>query len=319
MGDFVIMPIRMRHAHLKSIVVICFWISALLPSTGFGQYGFLPPSNQLNKSRLTGVVITESIVGVVSMVALHRLWYRKHARSRFHFFNDNGEWMGMDKIGHATTAYNICTLQNDIFRWAGLRPGQSALYAGITAIGFQGLIEIFDGFSSGWGFSTGDMLANIAGVSLFSAQQAIWGTQKVSLQFSFHMSPYARYNPDLLGHRWAQRILKDYNGQTYWLSFNLPSIFPKAGLPTWLNTSFGYGASGMIGARENPTTVHGKQIPAFTRERRFLWAISPTSAQLEPTNPWISLLKFTNTIVKFPAPTLEYGTRSGFRLHPFYF
>ena len=46
-------------------------------------------------------------------------------------------------------------------------------------------------------------------------------------------------------------MLKDYNGQTYWLSANLKSFFKKSNVPTWLNISVGYGAEGMFGATEN--------------------------------------------------------------------
>ncbi len=283
------------------------------------QSGFLPPSDGLNRGRLQTVVITEALVGTATMVLLNRLWYKKNKGSRFHLFNDNGEWMGMDKLGHATTAYNISALQYDIFRWTGLGPGRSSLYARLTALGFQGLIEIFDGFSSGWGFSTGDMLANLSGIALFGAQQAAWGNQRVSMQFSFHPSPYAAFNKELLGHHFSERILKDYNGQTYWLSLNLGSLLPHAGLPAWLSASFGYGASGLIGARRNPSNIGGKDIPQFPRERRFLFAISPTSASLEPTSFGVGTLKFINTIFKAPAPALEYRTGSGIRIHPFYF
>ncbi len=35
-------------------------------------------------------------------------------------------------------------------------------------------------------------------------------------------------------------MLKDYNGQTYWLSFNVASFLPtNSGFPYWLNMSLG--------------------------------------------------------------------------------
>jgi hypothetical protein len=49
--------------------------------------------------------------------------------------------------------------------------------------------------------------------------------------FSYHA--YAQYRPNVLGSSLAEQMLKDYNGQTYWLSIYTPSI--KAQNPKWLN------------------------------------------------------------------------------------
>jgi hypothetical protein len=41
-------------------------------------------------------------------------------------------------------------------------------------------------------------------------------------------------------------MLKDYNGQTYWLSVNLHSFYKGSKIPKWLNLAIGYGANGML-------------------------------------------------------------------------
>jgi hypothetical protein len=43
-----------------------------------------------------------------------------------------------------------------------------------------------------------------------------------------------------------EQILKDYNGQTYWLSVNLHSFYKGSKIPKWLNLAIGYGANGML-------------------------------------------------------------------------
>jgi hypothetical protein len=65
------------------------------------------------------------------------------------------------------------------------------------------------------------------------------------LKFSFHRSIFSKFNPGELGKNIWQRWLKDYNGQTYWLSIN-PSSFIKdnSGFPKWLNTAFDYAQKG---------------------------------------------------------------------------
>ena len=209
-----------------------------------------------NEQRFKSVIIIESAVTTVALIGLHYLWYKKFAHSRFHFFNDNSEWLNMDKAGHATTAYNISAIQYDAMRWCGLGNNHSIWIGGLTALGFQTIIEIFDGFSQKWGFSKGDMLANIIGTTLFMGQKFAWNKQLVRLKYSFHRTIFPQLNPDELGKNKWQRWLKDYNGQTYWLSIN-PSSFitGKTDFPKWLNVAIGYGAEGMIGASSNPIMI----------------------------------------------------------------
>jgi hypothetical protein len=52
------------------------------------------------------------------------------------------------------------------------------------------------------------------------AQDAGWGEQRFRLKFSAHLTPYAEEAPICSARTTAARVLKDYNGQTYWLSFN---------------------------------------------------------------------------------------------------
>jgi hypothetical protein len=76
----------------------------------------------------------------------------------------------MDKAGHATTAYNISSIQYNMMRWSGVKNNWVIWVRRLTALDFQTIIEIFDGFSQKWGFSKMDMLANIFGTTLFMSQ-----------------------------------------------------------------------------------------------------------------------------------------------------
>ena len=170
----------------------------------------------------------------------------------------------MDKVGHATTAYNVAAIQSDLMRWGGVKPGTAAVIGTLTGLGFLTMIEIMDGHSVKWGFSKGDMLANLAGSILFEGQQLMWGQQRISLKYSFHHTLFAKYYPQELGSNLAQQMLKDYNGQTYWLSVNVGTFLPgNSSFPKWLNLSAGYGAEGMIGAVTNPSEINGVKIPDF--------------------------------------------------------
>jgi len=287
---------------------------------GFAQGLFLPPSAVYQPDRLKTVVISEVATGVVISAGLYFLWYSKHPRSHFHFFNDNGEWLQMDKMGHATTAYNIGTIQYDLMRWCGVKNDASIGIGGLTAVGYMSIIEIFDGFSSKWGFSHGDMLANIFGAALFAAQQKGWNQQRVSLKWSFHGSPYAQYYPAELGNNFLSRMIKDYNGQTYWLSVNIASFLPSnSGFPYWLNMSFGYGAEGMIGARSNPAMIDGKPIPYFPRYRKFYFAPDANLFSIPTNSTFYNAAAYLTKFSKVPAPALEWSKLKGFRFIPIYY
>lgn len=255
--------------HIKKIIFTLI-VAIMAMQNSHAQQYFLPPSNQYRPDRLKKVVFTESAVFVLTSVGLYYLWYKKFPKSRFHFINDNREWFQVDKIGHATTAYNVSVMQHDLLRWSGAKPSQAIIGGAVTSLAFLSIVEVMDGFSKEWGFSKGDMLANIAGTALFAAQQKWWGEQRIGLKFSAGFSPYAKYNPNLLGKQWAARLMKDYNGQTYWLSVN-PRSFAGSGskIPVWLNVAIGYGGDGMIGANKNPSAVNGKEIPVFKRKRQF--------------------------------------------------
>ena len=101
----------------KQLLKGCFLLvllSFLIQTKTSAQGDFFQPSKTYNSSRVTGIAIGESALATVTTLWLNYLWYKKFPRSKFHFFNDNAEWLNMDKLGHATTAYNIASIQNDL-------------------------------------------------------------------------------------------------------------------------------------------------------------------------------------------------------------
>lgn len=283
-------------------------IFSIVLQQAIAQQSFLPPSDAYRPDRLKKVVWTESAIFVLTSVGLYYLWYKKFPKSKFHFINDNREWFQVDKVGHAVTAYNISTIQHDILRWSGVKPNQAILGGAITSLAFLSIVEVLDGFSKGWGFSGGDMLANLSGTGLFALQQKAWGQQRIGLKFSASFSPYAKYNPNLLGKKWASRIMKDYNGQTYWFSLNIRSFLATdSKFPVWANIAVGYGADGMIGANKNPSSVNGTTIPAFKRSRQFYLAADADLFRI-PMPRAANAPLYSLQFIKIPAPAIELNT-----------
>ena len=267
------------------------------------------------------VVGTELALYAVSMTGLYFAWYADYPQSNFHFYNDNGEWMQMDKIGHGVTSYLVGSFGYEMLRDAGLDEKRSIWLGGTLGLAFLTTVEVFDGFSSEWGFSWGDMAANTLGAGLFIGQQFLWHEQRITLKYSFHTTEFADYRPDVLGSNFLQQTIKDYNGQTYWASFNFKSLFlnKESKFPTWLNFAFGYGATGMTGGYENALEHNGKPIPYYDRQRQFYFSLDIDFTKI-PTNN--KVLKYTFKVLnifKLPFPTLEYNTGNQWVWHWIYF
>ncbi len=260
-------------------------------------------------------LVTYSSIGIytATLLVLNSVWYADYPRQSFHFFDDNAEWKQVDKVGHAWSAYGLSRLTYGAWRWAGASEKKAVLLAGISGPGFLTVIETLDGFSSNWGWSWGDMGANVFGGGLFAAQQLGWHEQRISFKFSFHKKAYGdptltRRADNLYGSSLAERALKDYNGQSYWLSANLQSFLPKTGLPRWLNIAVGYGAEGMFGGRQNigkfpdGTVFNRADIPRYRQ-----WYLSPDIdfTRIKTRSKLLKTAFYFLNGFKFPAPALE--------------
>jgi hypothetical protein len=264
------------------------------------------------KKRKMALVTSNLAISSGSLIYLNQIWYKPYRTAKFHLFNDNAEWFQVDKCGHAYSTYQSSRLLLEGMAWAGYKTKQQVLVAGFTGIGYLSAIEMMDGFSSGWGFSWGDMAANSFGVGLLLSQKMIWNQQRIQLKFSFQPSQYASYNPKLLGETSIHQILKDYNGQIYWLSIN-PSSFIKKQcfLPPWLCVAFGYGANGMIGARNNNIVTHQEALNSrdFHRYRQGYLSLDIDLTKIKTKSKLLRSIFICLNGVKIPFPNLELSNR----------
>lgn len=271
----------------------------------------------INQGRFIGVLVGTAAFYTLTLLMLRKQWYKK--KVPFHSFNDNAEWLQMDKVGHAATAYCMSRGGYELMRWSGVDERASILTGGLLALLFQTTLEVYDGHSEGWGFSKGDMLANVAGTALFVGQQYGAGQQVVSMKYGFRKTIFPPYRPNVLGKTTGVQMLKDYNGQQYWLSVNLASVLPVGpSFPRWLNVDVGYSGSGMIGGHENPP-VHdadGKPV-MFERYRQFFISPDADLSRIGAFSPSLQRFVGTAQFFKLPAPSLEFNRLKGVRFHPF--
>lgn len=249
-----------------------------------------------------------------SIAGLSIMWYSKKPQSTFHFFDDNAEWLQIDKAGHLYGAYQLGRASHALWRWAGVPEKKSVWLGGLSGLAFQTIVEVLDGFQASYGFSIGDYVANLAGTATFVSQELAWEEQRIKIKFSSVPRTYAA--PDLAerakniyGSTLPERLLKDYNHQAYWVSANLHSLLGTDGLPPWLNLAVGYGAEGMFGARSNVARDAEGNI-TFDRSdipRARQWFLSPDIdfSKIKTSKKGIRVLLFVLDAVKFPAPALE--------------
>jgi len=271
-------------------------------------------SSGINKKRLAIVIVGTSAAYGASLVALSNAWY-KNAGTSFHFFNDNNEWNQVDKAGHFYSAYQLSRVGKELFLWTNMSEKKSAIWGSAMSQVFMVTIDVFDGFSDEYGFSWGDISANLLGSGLFLSQELLFKEQKVKVKYSFHYTEYAALRPDVLGSTPMEEILKDYNGHTYWLSLDLYSIFnKKAVIPKWLNVAFGYGAESMIYGHEYENNANG-----YHSYRQFYFAVDPDLSYIRTKSKVLQGVLFFVDMIHIPAPALEYNTKNGFNYHWLYF
>jgi hypothetical protein len=299
----------------------CFLIFFLIGfQTVFGQNkmdSFLKPSDSLNTKRQNTVVISEAVLASGVLVGLNQLWYADYPKSDFHFINDNSEWLQMDKAGHLFSSYHLGRAGAEALNWSGASKKRQLVYGAGIGFVFLTAVEVFDGFSSEWGASTGDIIANASGTALYVSQELIWKEQRIIPKFSFHTTQYADQRPDVLGSSFTEQILKDYNGQTYWLSVNLYSFSKDSKIPKWLNLALGYGGDGMVtGNKENYAQNSISNPQGF---RQFYLSLDVYLTKINTKSHFLKTIFSVLNTLKIPAPTIEIRQFNGIKWHLIYF
>ncbi len=283
-------------------------------------------SPTIHRKRLIGVTVGATTAYSAIMVGVGTAWYGKQKLSGFRWFDDSKEWNQIDKTGHFFAPYFITTWSYNMLRWSGMKNTPAALIAG--AFGFVSLsaIEIPDGMSPKYGASWSDLVFNFGGAALATTQYLLWKEQRITCKYSFHIINYPRGElrdraNELYGKGFGERILKDYNGVTMWLSFNLHSFNHKI-KPSWLNIAFGYGAGNMYGGFENKWidkngVAHDRTD--LKRYRSFFISLDADYTKIKTRSRIGKMILGILNIVKLPMPALEVNTLGQVVFHPMYF
>lgn len=283
---------------------------------GLGVFSAIPLHGQQDTSSVRVKHRGIYIAGVAAvygggLFALNKLWYEGSERLAFHFFDDLPEWQQVDKLGHFYTAFYASAAAHSALRYIGTPSEKAIWYGAMTGALALLPIEVMDGFSSDYGASVSDAVADLAGAGFFGLQLAVWDEVRIAPRFSVHFTDFAKIRPDVLGRTTIERALKDYNGQTYWLSFDMDRF--HTGFPRWLNLAIGYGGTGMVYSRASENNAAGYQA-----HRQYFLGIDFDLKAIPTRSRFLATVLRMGGMIRLPAPAVELQNGT-LRFHALYF
>lgn len=295
---------------MKKTILILFCL--LLSKIAFTQID----STKNYKKKINTIAAVTAISYGSSYAALSYFWYANQPLSSFHFFNDNDEWMQVDKLGHSLVSFAISETAVETLSKAGMKRKKAILIGSLTGLVLQTPVEILDGFVSSYGASFGDEIANFSGSALVFSQYILWDDIRIHPKFFYHNTDFPNNTPKkgILGSAWYDKWLKDYNGQAYWLSFDIHKFLGnETKFPKWLNLAIGTGASNMFRAEYNDNVNLG-----YTPYRRYFLSLDLNLTAIKTESRFLRSCLKTLNYIRIPLPTLEYNSEQGFKGHWLY-
>ncbi|MCB0661897.1 MAG: DUF2279 domain-containing protein [Saprospiraceae bacterium] len=336
----------MQNPKLKPLFLLLF--SCLVFQTAIGQdktptLSFFEKADTFHPRRFYTIAGIGTVIYGSASIGLWNEWYKNYPIGKFHFFNDWEEWKQVDKAGHFFTSYIYANYCFEGALWTGMNRKKAMWTGALVGTGLQLTVEVMDGFSEKWGFSMGDLAFNTAGTLLFMGQELAWQEQRIKMKVSSHAVDYGAFPTltsqdatqtmsiservqNLYGTSFAELLLKDYNAQTNWASFNIWSFLPereKSSFPKWLNLAVGYGGGNLFGGFGNQwTTDDGATFVLsstdYPRYRRYMLSLDIDLSQIKTRKKWLNTLFKTLNWIKIPSPTLEFNSKGEIRGYPIY-
>jgi hypothetical protein len=270
-------------------------------------------------SNLCQTLAISAVCYAGSIYFLNSVWYKDKQIVPFHFYNDNQDYLQVDKFGHIFGAYFYSYYGFLLLKEFGLSRTESLVFGGSLGLLLQTPIEIMDGIHEGYGFSWGDMLANTIGSGLVISQDLLFEEQIVKYKFSYWESEYSEKANGYLGTNTFDRIFKDYNGHTYWLSIPINKILPNEFTPDWLSVAVGYSANGMYGEFENIESYNSVIIPETRRYRQFLLSLDFDWTRIETDSDFLNTILQGIALIKMPSPAIELNSLGMIRFYLVYY
>ena len=265
--------------------------------------------------KLATAVAGAGVYNVGFYQTLKKPWWSGE-KSDFHVINDwwGGYSMEVDKAAHAWSAQVIARASAETYGWSGMSRRQALLWGGVTSLATMTQIEVLDGFTETYGFSTADYAANAVGAFWPLAQDLWRPLGLVTFKMSYHNGYFEQAR--------APNVLEDYNRQTYWLALDVNGVLPRSARrywPDWLGVAVGYGvhnAFTYVNTREyNPAQPYRSYLVTRTPARmlrEYYVALDLDPTRLPLGDGWLAALVRPLKYIHLPSPAIRFredGTR----------
>ena len=210
------------------------------PASGAGTSSGGEPRVPADKLRWRNIAIAGGAAGLVALYGAHN-WWQDGFRGSFRtvsegWFGQNTEYGGADKLGHAFFSYVGARLLTTAFTLAGNEPQSAVTMGTLWSLGIMTGVEVLDGFSKKYRFSTEDAVMNVVGAA---AGYLMERNPKLDalIDLRLHYNPSDNSNFNIGG---------DYSGQTYLLAVKasgVPALRSNDFL-RYFELSVGYGTRG---------------------------------------------------------------------------
>jgi hypothetical protein len=299
--DVILPPCHIPHAPCLAVALACALLGSV-PTTAQTPAA-CPPGP--HRTALRGAVGSAAVVGNATLwVYMKNAWWSGE-RAAHWFVNDDWdqEFRDQDKLGHALGGYHLTRIGADLLRVACVGDDRAIAWAAVYATLFQLQIEVWDGFYEKYGFSPGDMIANVAGAGLAVAQHYSPALRHVKPTLSY--APTAAYrNRAAFGPTGEMRPSLDYSGQTYWLSADVDALLPerlRAKWPGLLRASVGHSITDWVDPLSGATQ---------RARRRIVFSLDLDLEKLPGSHPAWRRVKHELSYLRLPAPALEIYPRA---------
>jgi len=253
------------------------------------------------------VAIVGAIYGTAWTWVSAAWWSRKNASKGFVFLDEGGFGVstyagGADKLGHYYTNYLMNRGFAGILEWGGFsRPG-SIISSTLLTTAFFTAIEFKDGYHFNYGFSAGDIMANLSGQGTALAMMLVPALDRaVSVKIMYFPSQDFFHALSTDG---PLNTPEDYSGQTYLLSYHAASldlVNRKKSLRwlRYLDVSLGYATRGFKPIPSPPEPVRALMSIGFSFNFQSLFDDLLLSPGKEPS-AGVQVVHFINEVYQPP-------------------
>ncbi|MFN5310631.1 MAG: DUF2279 domain-containing protein [Candidatus Kapaibacterium sp.] len=261
------------------------------------------PRNTTKIRPLPLIGLASIYLGITTALHIYQVNTFWDSTTTFRFIEDGDYALYADKFGHAWGTYINAYLASEALMGAGLSWEAATLGGAGIALAYQTYVEVMDGYGKTWGFSWSDMYANFAGLAWFLGQHYVPFLQNFTYKSNFFPPPWF----GRLTRESAETFLDDYSGWTFTLAVDVHNLLPnnvKKYWPSWLNIDIGHAVRDLRYRQGESVYTLGLDI-------------NPVRLLPDGPNLW-KWFKQGFNYVKIPAPAIEFGDVTRFRLlYPF--